>query len=228
MEDETHVIRRQMQETRSSLQDKLETLEQQVTGTVKFAAEAATETVQSVKEAVKETVENVKGTVEDTVESVKETFDLRKQVHDHPCAMFFGAVAVGYFGARMVMGASTLPSASPGTARMPGGPVGGERPRMGGNGMRPALQPARPGILSHIADHYKDELSKLQGLALGVVGSVVREMLTSAAPPSLAPQVTDIVDSFTSKLGGKPISGSVFEKSPAYAGNSRFSGGDNI
>jgi hypothetical protein len=228
MEDEAHVIRRQMQETRSSLQDKLETLEQQVTGTVKIATEAATETVQSVKDAVKETVENVKGTVEETVESVKDTFNLSKQVHDHPCAMFFGAVAVGYFGARMLMGASTLPSVPPGTVRMPGGPGGGEPRRMVGNGMRPALQPERPGIMSHIAEHYKDELSKLQGLALGVVGSVVREMLTSAAPPALATQVTDIVDSFTTKLGGKPISGSVFEKPAVYTGNSRFSGAENI
>jgi hypothetical protein len=82
--------------------------------------------------------------------------------------------------------------------------------------------------LSHIAEHYKDELGKLQGLALGVVGSVVREMLTSVAPPGLATQVTDIVDSFTTKLGGKPIAGSVFEKPPAYTGNPRFSGAENI
>ena len=46
------VIKQQMLETRASLTDKLETLEQQVAGTVHSAKAAVTDTVDSVKEAV--------------------------------------------------------------------------------------------------------------------------------------------------------------------------------
>ena len=84
---EPEVIKQQMEETRSSLADKLETLEQHVLGTVhdttsavSNTAEMVTDAVEGTVESVKETVENVKESFMETVESVKETvretFDL--------------------------------------------------------------------------------------------------------------------------------------------------------
>src|SRR5438552_13806212 len=81
------VIKHQMLETRASLAEKLETLEQQVVGTVHNATSAVTDTVASVK-----------GAVQDTVEAVKDTFDLPRQVREHPWIMLGGSIALGYTG----------------------------------------------------------------------------------------------------------------------------------
>ena len=51
MEDAPEVIRQQMEDTRASLSEKLESLEQQVVGTVHDARDAVADTVQSVKDA---------------------------------------------------------------------------------------------------------------------------------------------------------------------------------
>ena len=58
MDDDPEVIRSQMEETRSSLTDKIERLEQTVTDKVQGVAD----TVESVKGAVRDTVDAVKGT----------------------------------------------------------------------------------------------------------------------------------------------------------------------
>src|SRR5262249_39060989 len=59
MEDETEVIRHQMTETRTSLSEKLDKLEDTVLGTVQDTTSSVVETVQSVKEAVEDTVSSV-------------------------------------------------------------------------------------------------------------------------------------------------------------------------
>jgi ElaB/YqjD/DUF883 family membrane-anchored ribosome-binding protein len=223
MENEAHVIRRQMEETRTSLQDKLETLEQQVKDTVQGATVAATDTVQTVKEAVEETVETVKDTVDQTVQAVKDTFNLRNQVDAHPWAMVLGAAAVGFVGGRVLYSqvqAEPLRQNFSAPAPVEPKPTTAHR-----NGASPGpLKTDHLGFWSGIAGHYRDELAKVQGLALGVAASAVREMLISSAAPALAEQIADIVDSFTTKIGGKPIHGPVFEKTTSAppASNSRF------
>jgi hypothetical protein len=234
MDYESQVIRQQMEQTRNDLQDKLETLEQHVTEKVQGAAEAAnetvlnvtetvnetvqsvTETVQSVKEALEETVGSVKETVQETVVSVKNTFDLRMQVANHPWPMFIGAAVVGYAGAHLLSRVlpqehenATTPTAAP-TVSKPTPQAGGHR-----NG-KSHHRKAEPQSLWHkLSEHYSGELAKLQGLAVGAVANVVREMLTSAAAPALAEQIREIVDGATTKLGGQPLHGSIFESVPA-------------
>ena len=87
MENECEVIRQQMDETRTAMTDKIETLEQQVVDTVQAASAAVSETVQTVKDSVHE-----------TVETVKDTFDLPRQVERRPWTMMAGATALGYLG----------------------------------------------------------------------------------------------------------------------------------
>jgi len=116
---EPEVIKHQMEETRASLADKIETLEQHVLGTVQETtsavsdtAEKVTEAVEGTVETVKETVESVKESVMESVESVKETvketFDLRLQTERHPWLVFGGSVALGlaagYLAPRLLEG----------------------------------------------------------------------------------------------------------------------------
>src|SRR4051794_2704569 len=91
MDHESEVICNQMEETRTALQDKLESLEQHVSNTVQGASDAVTDTVDSVKSAV-----------QDTVDSVKESLSVRYQVERHPWTMFLGAALVGFVGARLL------------------------------------------------------------------------------------------------------------------------------
>jgi ElaB/YqjD/DUF883 family membrane-anchored ribosome-binding protein len=216
MDNEPQVTREQMEQTRTALQDKLEALEQQVTQTVQGAADAATETVQTVKEAVQETVATVKDSVEETVDTAKRSLDLTQHVREHPWTMFLAATAVGFIatrslaGRRMPESGATMPvaggsvSATPALGRPNGrhGLFSSEKPTR----QPQAVAEEAPGVLTRIADHYGDELAKVQSLAVGTVGAVVRDMLISHTPPAMAEQIKEIVNGFTEKLGGKPIS----------------------
>jgi ElaB/YqjD/DUF883 family membrane-anchored ribosome-binding protein len=232
MENHPEVIRRQMEETRTSLQDKLENLEQKVIGTVQDATDAAAETVQTVKETVEETVETVKETVGQTVESVKRTFSLRNQVNEHPWPMFLGAAAAGYVAGHMLFNPRERAARQPqgffasAVAADPAPP----RPQRNGVGTSPP-QTEKGGFWNSVASHYHDELAKLQGLAVGAAASLVRDLLISSAAPALKEQIEDIVDSVTAKLGGKPIHGSVFPTEPSAsppADRPRFDRSNNV
>lgn len=94
MDSEPEVIRRQMDETRADLTDKLEQLEQQVAGTVQDAAD----TVESVRSAVHDSVESVTHSVRHTVDAVSDTLDVSRQVQRHPWPMVLGAAALGFAG----------------------------------------------------------------------------------------------------------------------------------
>jgi len=214
MDNETEVIRHQMEETRGALQDKLETLEQQVKDTVQGATEAANETVQTVKEAVQETVDTVKETVQETVHSVKRSLDLSQHVREYPWVFFGGAVIVGFVATRLLSKALPAEPAPPSTPTVSGTPM---RPvhHAPGNGKKAAAAAPRPSLWQKLAEHYKDEINKLQGLALGAGAALVREMLASSLAPSLANQVNDLLDSVTVKLGGQPIHGPLFQTEAA-------------
>jgi len=91
-----------MEETRASLADKLETLEQHVVETVTGTTAAVSETVENVKDAVHETVTSVKETVQDSVASVRNAFDISRQMNEHPWLLLSGSVALGYAVGRLL------------------------------------------------------------------------------------------------------------------------------
>jgi len=209
MDNEAEVIRQQMEDTRTALQEKLETLEHQVMETVQETTEAVTgtveavkETVATVKETVQETVETVKGTVEETVLTVKETLDLHRMVSEHPWPMFAGAAAVGFVSGRLLL---SLPSQRASTSLSP------VPARTTSNGGMPASASAyqtpapRRSWWSSLSDHYSEELAQLKGLAIAAVGNVVREMLTENVPPQVVAQTREVIDGIVTKLGAKPI-----------------------
>src|SRR5262249_34514997 len=199
MDDSPEVIRQQMEETRASLSEKLETLEQQVVGTVKDA-----------RAAVNETVETVKGAVHDTVETVKETVDVRRQVERHPWAMLGGSIVLGYLGGRLY---ERLEAPSPQWA--PSGINGEYSPAQYTNGSSPP-QPLREELSEPESGHsllhqFEPEIAKLKGLALGAVLGVLRDIVTAQVPDPLKPQVSDVMNGITVKLGGQPIHGQLLQ-----------------
>lgn len=195
MEDELEVIRGQMEETRSSLADKIDLLENQVLGTVENASTAVTDTVEHVKETVAETVT-------ETVETVKEAFNVRKHIENHPWAAFGGSVATGFVIGRL------LSSKEAATALPPPAPAFTPRPE----------EPVRSYGAAHSNGHAKQEreeeeeggvvhegVQMLKGLALGSVMSLVRNLLKESTPSSMFGELAGFVNNVTDKLGAKRL-----------------------
>jgi len=237
MENEPEVIRHQMEETRSSLQDKLEVLEQQVMNTVKEAnqtVETVKETVEAVKDTVQDTVvtmkETVQGTVEsvkdsvhETVESVKETLDVERQVRAHPWAMVMGATACGFVAGKVLHRVMAPPSVAakmataPQTQSPPQAYVGAaslsgpaRSYRESSNGGR-STRPQRPSWLTQLADSYRSEIDKAKALAISTAGSLARDLVNKSVAPPIGEKINEIVDSVTMKLGGQPLEGSIHD-----------------
>jgi len=115
------VIMDQMDATRKDLADKLEKLEEKVTGTVATVTdlvEKVPETVTTVKDTIAETVSTVTDTVHNTVEAVKDTvedtvgavtgtlrnlFNIPRHVDRHPWLMMGGSVLLGFLGGRLLL-----------------------------------------------------------------------------------------------------------------------------
>jgi len=236
MEDEA-VIRQQMDETRNSLTEKLETLEQKVVDTVEDTTSAVKETVETVKDSIEETVTAVKDTVAETVDTVKESmregvetvkswFDVPDLVDRHPWAMMAGSVATGFCLERTFLPAASkaaahkeeteaeshFPSAK--TARTPHHMNGGRKEHKERHKKASWLHDLGP------------EIDKLKGLALGALIGLGREMLLRAAPEHLGQQLAEVVDNITRKLGGQPLPGADLEQlQPAHAGSEKESNG---
>lgn len=201
MENEAELIRDQMRETRTSLSEKLEALQEQVLGTVEGTTRSVTETVESVKEAVEGTVATVTESVQDTVDSVKHTFDVREQMQKHPWLMVGGAVVAGYVGGRLLMGRThtALPPPSDGFAT----PLASAAAR--------ASRPSEPSWLDRVAGPL---LKQAEELALGVIAGVAADLVKTSAPEPLRDQLNEMVEQFASGLGAKPIHGLVPQQKP--------------
>jgi ElaB/YqjD/DUF883 family membrane-anchored ribosome-binding protein len=182
MGNECEVIRKQMQETRAAMNDKIEALEHRVVATVHAASTAVSETVGDVKVIVQE-----------TVASAKDIFDLPRQVEREPWAMLAGATALGYLGGYLL---SRFRAGAPRTSDKSGS-------------LSPALDspgPAeKPSWLAGVRDTFQDEISQFEKLALGRLCAVLRDVVTEAVPTSMERQMGDIMDGITVKLGGQPL-----------------------
>lgn len=202
MDNEPEVICQQMEETRASLADKLETLENKVVETVSGATCAVTETVETVKEAVQETVSTVQ-------ETVSNAFDLNHHVQCHPWAMVAGSVAVGFIAGKM------LPPEERSTTFQSND---GESYRMTRQAQR--FMPESEGDKEPysrgreeksswfgLGESFQPEINKLKRLALGTLLGLVRDFVSESAPPQLRPRLQEVMNNFTTKLGGETVEG---------------------
>jgi len=219
MENEPELIRDQMQETRTALTEKLDTLQQKVADTVESITDPVTETVETVKDAVSDTVESVKETVSETVESVKQTFDLHRQVARHPWACVLGSVAAGFVLGRLLpLGGQRSRYAEPVVrerkyAGMAASEYNGNRPLM-----EPEKQePAEPGPLSGLAQAFHGEMDKLKSLGVSLGVGLFRDLLTQSLHGELGERLKEWMNGMTEKMGGKPFTEPVVatEESPS-------------
>ena len=219
--DDKDVTREQMNETRASLSEQLETLEQRVTDTVSGAADAVTQTVDDVKDAV-----------HDTVENVKDAFDLRLQVTRHPWAALGGSVALGCLAGYLLTrreperpqaNGRSQPAApeSPRSAEKPEDVV--KAPRFQEEAfvrknVRAAVPPIPSvGWMDEIRRHFGAEIDKVQGIAIGAALGVVRDVITQSAPEMFKVGLADVIDGLTVKMGGDPIHGPILNETVSAA-----------
>jgi len=203
-------LQQEMAETRASLTEKLETLEQKVVGTVENATNTVSETVDAIKETVHETVASVQEGVKGGVDSVKEVFDLPAHVDKHPWLMVGGSVAVGYCVGTLLMQNSHREAAP----AVSSGAMFGNA--YAGNAYTPAPQPRTQNVPAPASvaepSAWESEISKLKGLALGMLFGTAREMLVQSLPEHMGEQLKEIVDNVTRKVGGEPLPSSDWDK----------------
>jgi ElaB/YqjD/DUF883 family membrane-anchored ribosome-binding protein len=220
MDNETEVIKHQMEETRTSLTEKLETLENQVVETVQETTTAVADTVENVKEAVEETVETVKGTVHEAVEAVKETFNLSHQVERHPWPMFGLSVATGYLAGRLLNRATgggrrrsdrSTKARSPETIPSRQDGNGAAQSRLAALPSSREAGPSGLGWLSGLAGKLAPEINKLKGLAIGALIGGIRDRVVEIVPDQMKPRVKEVLDNVTTKLGGQALPEPIFK-----------------
>jgi len=228
MAEEPDVIRQQIEQTRESLTQKLETLEGQVKDTVASVTSAVETTVETVKSKVEDTVQAVTSGVETTVETVKRTFDIPYQVDRHPWAMAGGSLLAG-LAAGFLIGrprrsfvrrpawaeaparAAELPAAGRETdVRVASAYTAPESERYPPAGFQPEREEHRPGLLRSLLTSFEPELEKVKQAAIGTLMAAARDYLERTVPPPLAGNVAEILDSVTRKMGGEPIHGNLF------------------
>jgi len=214
MEDQPEVIRKQMEETRSSLSDKLEALEKKVAETVEpvtNAVERTTEAVAETAETVKETVQAVSGQVKETVRSMASTFDLRHQTDKHPWVVFGVAATVGclagtMLGRRAQRRQATQP-AQPARARHNGrgGDGASHHPEWG------ATKRAREAAKPQPDSLFAQEIRQLKGLAISSLLGFVRDLAKRAVPGAIGEKIAEQLDGFTTRLGAEPLKSPVVD-----------------
>lgn len=223
------VIRQEMCATRTRLTERLEALERQMLGDVHAVTDAVNETVANVKGAVHDTVGTVCGAASslrqslgETVAGVKETLDVERHVAQHPWLMVGGAVAAGFVTARLLSriapppprpGPAVMTFAAPLPAPAPAPP-----PSPPESAVAPARAPREPGLVASCLQTFQPELHKLKGLAIGTLFGVLKDCLRQSVPETLQPQLAEVVDDVTTKLGGRPLRGHVLDELQATFG----------
>ncbi len=184
MNDTAEMIREQMDETRSQLCDKLESLEHQVSRTVQStsaAVNATVDTVQETVEAVQETVETVTEAVQGTVHSLSNVLDVPRHVERHPWLALGGSVVLGYLAAEF-LGRSKKTGQSLATASPPN-PLAQSA---GQDTSEPAIQSAA--TVAAIAAAYESGLKsssrqQLRSMAIGAIIGIAQDVVSRAIPP---------------------------------------------
>ena len=197
-------IRRDIADTRASIGDKLEALENQV------------------KETATDTFETVKETALETYEDVKKNFSLHHQVQERPWTMFGGAIGIGFIVGNLLSHklfdhdehdlrpreaawSPALATRSHGNGQSNGHSNGNGHQKSGISPAGLLTQSALvSGLTGVLGQTFAPELRKARGVAIGTVLGIVREIAREAVPASIADKTVKVIDDVTRSLGGEP------------------------
>ena len=194
--ESTDVMRQQIEETKSHLWEKLDTLESQVSEVVQSTTTAVSETVASVQE----TVSNVTETVQEGVQSVSNAFDLPLQVERHPWFAVGGSFVLGYLAYELLNGPTKECENEPVTE---------------GQTSLSALQ-AQNRNGHHAVESGQESLSKsgplgeMRGMLTGALMSTVSAIVSRSFPTAL----DYLAKSFRSDPNHDPVGGVEKRRSP--------------
>jgi len=210
-----------VQTTTQAIQGTASTVQETV-NTVKGAIE---DTVSSVRQTIQGTVCDVKQSFDGTVDSMKESLDPELQTQRHPWALVGGAVCAGYVSGLVVQRLTQpngpiqyLPSQNtPATLASEPWSEPRDTPTMAESAFTAPQAPEREpswadSLTQSLRTNFEPELEKLKGLAIGALFNVAKGFLKSYVPRNIEPQVVEMVDSVTRKMGGRPLQGSIMEE----------------
>lgn len=199
-------VQRRIDQTKASLVEKLEALEEKASETVNATSETISETVDTVKEAVQSVAEKV--------QSAGEAMSLRYQMQQRPLWVLGGAITLGCMASYFLGGSSKGRRAAEKDSNgdrtahpwKSWEPAAAATPAPAPAPREPAAAEKKDGIWSHVGD--------LVGLGIGSLMGVVRDMTTRSLPMALGSEVAHEIDRFTESLGGKPIQGPILPTEP--------------
>jgi hypothetical protein len=84
---------------------------------------------------------------------------------------------------------------------------------------QPAPQQEGPGVLGGLVQRFEPEIDKFKEMAIGFLAGMIRDWVKQAVP-AFQQQIDAVMNSATTKLGGEPVRGPVFESSSS--GGSEF------
>lgn len=162
IEKEPTELRDDMRETRATLTEKLELLEDRVT-----------EKSEAIQHRVEATVDKVKESVHDTVRAVRETVDWRHQMNEHPWAMFGGAVLAGLLADRLLAGATRMHVPATVAGSMPTHSVGSARSATAYDG---------PSLVQKALGQFSIQRDRLEHAAISAASDLVDRLISHALP----------------------------------------------
>jgi ElaB/YqjD/DUF883 family membrane-anchored ribosome-binding protein len=163
MDNESTVMRQQMDQTLAGLTAKLGELEHQLSGTVK--------------------------TVKDSVNTVRDTFDLKLQVRQRPWTLLAGATALGFLSgfrpggrgdggaARNMSGSNTHAALLAAGDQQHSDATGATNGRHAERTARLSAADAR-NWLANMGESFQPEIAELKGIVIGTLLALAREMIT--------------------------------------------------
>jgi ElaB/YqjD/DUF883 family membrane-anchored ribosome-binding protein len=182
----TDEIRRQITRTRSSLAQRIDSLENQVKATIDGSAESFKEKVEQV------------------AQSVKETIDLRRQLEQHPWAMLGGSLVVGYLVGSVVLRGRGVSSTTAGASTVGGHATSNLEPPPAAIELPATDQPSSatpsdrnnvPTFLEELTRQLAPELNELKALAIRVAAELLREVIEQMAESARSSHVARATES---------------------------------
>jgi ElaB/YqjD/DUF883 family membrane-anchored ribosome-binding protein len=187
MSDESpEMIELQMSETRDSLTEKINALENHVVGTLHNATSSVTDILDSVKNVVPDTIAGVQDAV---TEQVNTTFNISKHTREKPWPMVGGATALGFITGMLLFRRVYVNPIKAGSAESA---VSELSPKPVANTLQSSTPRASiklPGWLDQIVDklasRMSEEVRKIGELAIDTASASLKQTVETTLPKLL-------------------------------------------